>query len=170
MWCAFFLLFPVKKCTKKGNHLCSSLLNLKMTFHQHSPFLISNCEIWSHCFKILVPSVWPNHFFCPTFFRTMNDKSPSSCVSRNDVANLGCDVASVISTILCFAYLLEKPRAFDPRGRVALTPRSEISLTLWGEIKMTPEKQSFFRGFFVVLRYLPWPVVNNPKLQNQWQN
>ena len=53
----FFLLFPVKKCTKKGNHLCSSLLNLKMTFHQHSSFLISNCEIWSHCFKILVPSV-----------------------------------------------------------------------------------------------------------------
>ena len=105
MWCAFFLLFTVKKCTKKGNHLCSSLLNLKMTFHQHSPFLISNCEIWSHCFKILVPSVWPNHFFCPTFFRTMNDKSSSSCVSSNDVANLGCDIASVISTILCFAYL-----------------------------------------------------------------
>ena len=41
----------------------------------------------------------------------MNDKSPSSCVSRNDVANLGCDVAPVISTILCFAYL---PRYLQP--------------------------------------------------------
>ena len=51
-----------------------------------------------------------------------------------------------------------------PRERVALTPSGEIVLTLLGEIKMTPEKQTFFRGFFVVLRYLPWPVVNNPKL------
>ena len=42
---------------------------------------------------------------------------------------------------------LEKPRAFDPRGRVALTPSGEISLPLCGEIKMTPEKQTFFRGF-----------------------
>ena len=45
------------------------------------------------------------------------------------------------------ADFLEKPRAFDPRGRVALTPSGEISLTLCGEIKMTPEKQTFFRGF-----------------------
>ena len=68
--------------------------------------------------------------------------------------------------------LLEKPLAFDPRWRVALTPSGEIVLTLLGEIvltllgeiKMPPEKQTFFRGFFVVLRYLPWPVVNNPKL------
>ena len=31
---------------------------------------------------------------------------------------------------LIFLHSVEKPRAFDPRGRVALTPRSEISLTL----------------------------------------
>ena len=42
---------------------------------------------------------------------------------------------------------LEKPRAFDPRGRVVLTPSGEIALTLCVEIKMTPEKQTFFRGF-----------------------
>ena len=60
--------------------------------------------------------------------------------------------------------VMEKPLAFDPRGRVALTPSGEIVLTLLGEIKMPPEKQTFSRGFFVVLRYLPWPVVNNPKL------
>ena len=60
--------------------------------------------------------------------------------------------------------LVEKPLAFDPRGRVALTPSGEIVLTLLGEIKMAPKKHTFFRGFFVVLRYLPWPMVNNPKL------
>lgn len=48
----------------------------------------------------------------------MNDKSPSSCVSRNDVANLGCDVASVISTILCFAYL---PRYLQPVSKTKAT-------------------------------------------------
>ena len=42
---------------------------------------------------------------------------------------------------------VEKPRAFDPRGRVVLTPSGEITLTLRVEIKMTPEKQTFFRGF-----------------------
>ena len=42
---------------------------------------------------------------------------------------------------------VEKPRAFDPRGRVVLTPSGEIALTLRVEIKMTPEKQTFFRGF-----------------------
>ena len=42
---------------------------------------------------------------------------------------------------------VEKPRAFDPRGRVALTPAGEIAFTLYAEIKMTPEKQMFFRGF-----------------------
>ena len=33
-------------------------------------------------------------------------------------------------------YQVEKPLAFDPRGRVALTPSGEIVLTLLGEIKM----------------------------------
>ena len=42
---------------------------------------------------------------------------------------------------------VEKPRAFDPRGRVVLTPSDKIALTLRVEIKMTPEKQTFFRGF-----------------------
>ena len=59
---------------------------------------------------------------------------------------------------------MEKPLAFAPRGRVALTPSGEIVLPLFRRNKMTPEKQTCFRGFFVVLRYLPWPVVNNPKL------
>ena len=44
--------------------------------------------------------------------------------------------------------LVEKPLAFDPRGRVALTPSGEIVLTLLGEIKMAPKKHTFFRGFF----------------------
>ena len=61
-------------------------------------------------------------------------------------------------------YACGKVACVCPRGRVALTPSGEIVLTLLGEIKMPPEKQTFFRGFFVVLRYLPWPVVNNPKL------
>ena len=42
---------------------------------------------------------------------------------------------------------MEKPRAFDPRGRVVLTPSDEIALPLRVEITMTPEKQTFFRGF-----------------------
>lgn len=49
--------------------------------------------------------------------------------------------------ILIFLMQLEKPRAFAPRGRVVLTPSGEIALTLCVEINMTPEKQTFFRGF-----------------------
>ena len=90
---------------------------------------------------------------------------------REDIQSvIGCNVADNTQK-LAFALArkkenikLEKPLAFDPRWRVALTPSGEIVLTLLGEIKMPPEKQTFFRGFFVVLRYLPWPVVNNPKL------
>ena len=33
------------------------------------------------------------------------------------------------------------------KSHARLTPSSEISLTLRVEIKMTPEKQMFFRGF-----------------------
>ena len=107
MRCAFFLLFLLKKMHEKGNHLCSSLL--KMFFHKHSPFLISDCKIWSHCLEIFVSSVCSNHFFCPTLFRTMHNKSSSSSVCSNNVAYLGCDVVSVIPTILCFAYFLVIP-------------------------------------------------------------
>ena len=46
---------------------------------------------------------------------------------------------------------MEKPRAFDPRGQATLTPEGKIWLTLCGKIKLTPEKQLLFRGFFVVL-------------------
>ena len=98
-----FLPFSSKKCTKKGNRLCSSLL--KMSLHQHSPFLISDSKIWFHRPKILVPSISSNHLFRPTLFRTMNDKSSSACVCGDDVAYLGGDVVSVSSAILCFAYL-----------------------------------------------------------------
>ena len=44
--------------------------------------------------------------------------------------------------------LLEKPRAFDPRGRVVLTPSGEIALTLRVEIKMTPENRRFSGAFW----------------------
>lgn len=41
--------------------------------------------------------------------------------------------------------VMEKPLAFDPRGRVALTPSGEIVLTLLGEIKMpSPGDPLFF--------------------------
>ena len=43
--------------------------------------------------------------------------------------------------------LREKPRAFDPRERVVLTPSDKIALTLRVEIKMAPEKRLLFRGF-----------------------
>ena len=61
MRCAFFLLFLLKKMHEKGNHLCSSLL--KLFFHKHSPFLISDCKIWAHCLEFFVSSVCSNHFF-----------------------------------------------------------------------------------------------------------
>ena len=93
-----FSAISVKKCTNKGNHLCSSLL--KMSFHKHSPFLIPDSKIWSHRLEILVSCVCSNHFFCPTLFRTMHDKSPSSSVCSNNVAYFSCNIASVSSTIL----------------------------------------------------------------------
>jgi len=37
-----------------------------------------------------------------------------------------------------YGLLLEKPRAFDPRGQATVTPRGKIRLTLCGKIKMTP--------------------------------
>ena len=101
-WCNFSAIF-VKKMHEKRNHFRSSLL--KMSLHQHSPFLISDSKIWFHCLEILVSSVCSNHFFRPALFRTMNDKSPSSCVCSNDVAYLGRDVVSFSSAILCFAHL-----------------------------------------------------------------
>ena len=98
-----FYPFQSKRCTKKGNHPCSSLL--KMTFHKHSPLLIADSKIGSHRLKVLVSRVCSNHLFCPSFFCTMHDKSSSSCVCRKDVAYPCCDVASVSSAILCFAHL-----------------------------------------------------------------
>ena len=53
-WCNFSAIF-VKKMHEKRNHFRSSLL--KMSLHQHSPFLISDSKIWSHCPKILVSSI-----------------------------------------------------------------------------------------------------------------
>ena len=35
-----------------------------------------------------------------------------------------------------------------------MTPSGKISLTLFGKIKMTPENDYCFRGFFVVLCYV----------------
>ena len=95
--------FPLEKMHKKGNHSCSSLL--KMTFHKHSPLLIADSKIGSHRLKVLVSRVCSNHFFCPSFFCTMHDKSSSSCVCRKYVAYPCCDVASGSSAILCFAHL-----------------------------------------------------------------
>ena len=53
-WCNFSAIF-VKKMHEKRNHFRSSLL--KMSLHQHSPFLIPDSKIWSHCPKILVSSI-----------------------------------------------------------------------------------------------------------------
>ena len=39
--------------------------------------------------------------------------------------------------------LMEKPRAFDPRGQVSLTLRDKIRLTLCGQIRMPPENFAF---------------------------
>ena len=75
--CIFSAIF-CKKMHEKGNHLCSSLL--KIVFHHHLPFLITNRKIWSHCLEVLVSSVCSNQFFIPTFFRTMHDKSSSGCM------------------------------------------------------------------------------------------
>ena len=44
--CNFSAVF-VKKMHEKRESLCSSLL--KMSLHQHSPFLISDSKIWFHC-------------------------------------------------------------------------------------------------------------------------
>ena len=71
MWRVIFLPLRSKRCTKKGNHLRSSLL--KVVFHKHTPFLTSNCKIWSQCLEILVSSICSNLFFCPTTFCAMND-------------------------------------------------------------------------------------------------
>ncbi len=98
-----FLPFQSKRCTKKGNHPCSSLL--KMAFHKHSPLLISDSKIGSHRLRVLVSSVCSNHLFRPSFFCTMNYKSSSSCVCRKDVAYPNCDIASITSAILCLIYL-----------------------------------------------------------------
>ena len=103
MWRVIFLPFQSKRCTEKGNHLRSSLL--KIVFHKQLPFLASDSKIWSQCFEILVSSICSNLFFCPTTFRTMNDKSSSRCVCRNDVAYLRRDVSSLVSAILCYIYL-----------------------------------------------------------------
>ena len=43
--------------------------------------------------------------------------------------------------------ILEKSRYFDTREQATMPPLGEIALTLRVEIKMTPEKQTFFRGF-----------------------
>ena len=53
-WCNFSAIF-VKKMHEKRNHFRSSLL--KMSLHQHSPFLISDSKIWFHRPKILVSSI-----------------------------------------------------------------------------------------------------------------
>ena len=53
-WYNFSAIF-VKKMHEKRNHFRSSLL--KMSLHQHSPFLIPDSKIWSHCPKILVSSI-----------------------------------------------------------------------------------------------------------------
>ena len=110
--CNFSAIF-VKKMHEKRNHFRSSLL--KMSLHQHSPFLISDSKIWFHRPKILVSSICSNHLFRPTFFRTMHDKSPSACVCGDDVAYLGGDVDSVCSAILGFANL---PRYSQSAGNL----------------------------------------------------
>ena len=53
---------------------------------------------------------------------------------------------------------VEKPRVFDPRGRVSLTPSGKKPLTLCGEIRMTPEDLGFSGVFCVALCNRPWPV------------
>ena len=50
--------------------------------------------------------------------------------------------------------LVAKPRKFDLRGQATMTPSGKISLTIFGKIKMTPENDYCFKGFFVVLCYV----------------
>ena len=46
---------------------------------------------------------------------------------------------------------LEKPRTFDPRRHVVLTPSGKIRLTPSGKIKMTPGNIAFSGAFLLVL-------------------
>ena len=104
--CNFFM---AKMHQKKGTTFVVPF-NLKMFFHIHLPFLISDCKIWSHCPKILVSSVCSNQFFRPTFFCTMHYKSSTGCVCSNNITYPCCGVASDRSWILCFANLPRYPQ------------------------------------------------------------
>ena len=64
--------------------------------------------------------------------------------TRNSLMALWMEHAiSIWGQIPHATYMLEKPRAFDPRGQVSLTLRDKIRLTLCGQIRMTPENFAF---------------------------